>query len=136
MSLLNITHDIAQEHILSRLNHDDIMSYCNTHPNFRAICEDDEFWKRKLNHDLSHLNALITHVNLDPVTYATLYKNQGETWSNIYKRWENVNNDDANIYNIKQWNSIYNLNINTDIIMWFLAQNIYMIIVCCMNYIS
>lgn len=96
--MLRVPSEIIQTQILSHLSHDDIINYCNSHPYFRILCQDDTFWIHKLNQDFG------THTGHTPSQYVTLYRNHDEAWHLTYKRWEqNFTKDTSLDPDITMW---------------------------------
>lgn len=85
----------------------DIMSYCRTHKAAYAICEDNYFWIRKLNHDFQ---VLYKNTPIIPSEYVNRYPNPGETMHCVFQRWKN-------------YDPYTSRDTDTDIIMFTIAQD-------------
>lgn len=93
--------------MLMNMEESDILNYCRTHKAAYAICEDNYFWTRKLDHDFQ---VLYKQKYIIPSEYTRLYTNPNETAHIVYRRWKNY---DANA----------STDIDADIIMFKIAQD-------------
>lgn len=108
MSLNEISIEIVYQ-ILMDLNYIDTINYCKAHLRMQDICQDDIFWKTKF----------IKHFSLIAYKYAQTYRQQNESWSDTYKRWEFNSTLDLKIY------PLYSVFQNRDIILLHLDNGEY-----------